>query len=374
MDDDLRHVRTLLDKPPPADAVVHAGRDRLAAAVRRRSRRPVWLAAGLTLTAATAATAVAVATLGPAGDVRRPNVTASGPATDGPGPDATATPLDARTVLLAAATKADEQADQAGTYWHSVMLRRDHVRATSSAGDYIAVDERRDEMWTPNRPGLYQWMRRQNLGIRPATPADEAIYKRAGSPTTITFPRGLPLPAGPGKPDISRNKLTGRDAAVFWIGRNVSMKDLRELPTDPKRLKASLLRSYKGHGTESSGTPMGPDLWLFTVAKDLVTHMPVTPQVRGAAFRMLAGLPKVRAVGTVKDAQGRTGTAIGINEDSERGGLQQHRLIVDAAGGRALGEEVIALRPARSTAGLPRGSVVSSTTVVTLEWTHSPPR
>src|SRR5687767_8389038 len=78
MDDDLRQVRTLLDKPPPADAVVHAGRDRLAAAARRRSRRPVWMAAGLTLTAATAATAVAVATLGgPAGDVRRPDVTAS---------------------------------------------------------------------------------------------------------------------------------------------------------------------------------------------------------------------------------------------------------------------------------------------------------
>ncbi|MFF5263981.1 CU044_5270 family protein [Actinomadura viridis] len=375
MDDDLRQVRTLLDKPPPADAVVHAGRDRLAAAARRRSRRPVWMAAGLTLTAATAATAVAVATLGgPAGDVRRPDVTASGPAGDGPGPDATATPLDARTVLLAAATKADEQADQAGTYWHSVMLRRDHVRATSSAGEYIAVDERRDEIWTPNRPGLDQWMRRQNLGIRPATPADEAIYKRAGSPATITFPRGLPIPAGPRKPDISRNKVTEKDATVFWIGRSVSMKDLRELPTDPKRLKASLLRSYKGHGTESSGTPMDSDLWLFTVAKDLVTHMPVTPQVRGAAFRMLAGLPRVRAVGTVKDAQGRTGTAIGLTEKSEMGGVLQYRLIVDATGGRALGEDAVVLRPGRSTAGLPRGSLWFSVTVVTLEWTHSPPR
>jgi hypothetical protein len=59
---------------------------------------------------------------------------------------------------------------------------------------------------------------------------------------------------------------------------------------------------------------MSSDLGPYTVAKGLITDMPVTPKVRGGAFRMLADLRTATALGRVEDAQGRPGTAIAITE------------------------------------------------------------
>ncbi|MGP4026400.1 hypothetical protein [Actinomadura sp. 3N407] len=36
---------------------------------------------------------------------------------------------------------------------------------------------------------------------------------------------------------------------VFWLGRNVTVEDLRSLPSDPERLKARLMRWYEGRDT-----------------------------------------------------------------------------------------------------------------------------
>ncbi len=116
----------------------------------------------------------------------------------------------------------------------------------------------------------------------------------------------------PGRPEVSSSPLVDGDK-VFWLGRNVTMKDLRSLPSDPKRLKAELLRWYKGHGTESND-PMSSDEWLYQVARGLVMDMPVKPEVRAAGFRMLAALPAVKSVGKVQDPQGRTGNAIAVDE------------------------------------------------------------
>jgi hypothetical protein len=77
-------------------------------------------------------------------------------------------------------------------------------------------------------------------------------------------------------------------------------------------------------------------------------------------------------VGTVKDAQGREGTAVAVTEDTKNEGLLQHRLIISSAG-EALVQETVALRPAGATAGLPAGSMVTSSTVSS-DWTDSVPR
>lgn len=54
-------------------------------------------------------------------------------------------------------------------------------------------------------------------------------------------------------------------------------------------------------------------------------------------------------------------------------GVLQHRLIIDDATGRALGQDIVVLKPALS-GGLLVGSVLASTTIVTDEWVASPPR
>ncbi|MCO6008376.1 CU044_5270 family protein [Actinoallomurus purpureus] len=378
--DDLRMVRSLLDKPAPDHAVVAMGRDRLRAAARARgrtrpARRTMWLTGGLGLTAATAAAAVAVAisATGTASD------RTAGPRTGGPRTGGPTVTLSARSILLAAATEADGQADKVGGYWHTTTVDRNAYRVT---GGYTVIDRSQREQWTPSRPRQEQWSSDQRLGARPESPADTAAWKRAGSPGTFTVPASkgsgrakygpMPLSVQPGRPSVNRAPLVDGDK-VFWLGRNVSMKDLRALPADPQRLKASLKRWYSGHGTESSSDPMSSDLWLYTVAKGLITDMPVTPKVRGAAFRMLADLKTVTAAGSVKDAQGRPGTAIAITEHTKFGGVQQHRLILDTTTGRALGEEIIIVKPSGTTAGLAPGVVWTSSTVVAQGWTDSAP-
>ncbi|GAA4636074.1 CU044_5270 family protein [Actinoallomurus vinaceus] len=375
MDDELRMVRSLLDKPAPEPAVVAMGRDRLRTAARARgrtrpARRTMWMTGGLGLTAAAAAAAVAISATGAAGD--RPGGTR--PRTGGP----TVT-LSARSILLAAATEADGQTDKVGRYWHTTTVNGNAYRVT---GGYTVIDRSQQEQWTPSLPQQEQWGSDQRLGARPDGPADTAAWKRAGSPTTFTAPapkgpgkgklEPMPLSTQPGRPNVNRSPLVDGDK-VFWLGRNVSMKDLRALPADPQRLKASLKRWYAGHGTESSSDPMSSDLWLYTVAKGLITDMPVTPKVRGAAFRMLADLKTVTAIGSVKDAQGRPGTAIAITEHTKFGGVQQHRLILDTATGRALGEEIVVVQPSGTTAGLAPGSVWISSMVVAQGWTDSAP-
>ncbi|MGH3389967.1 MAG: CU044_5270 family protein, partial [Actinomadura sp.] len=303
-----------------------------------------------------------------------------------PASEAPEVTLDARTVLLAAADRSAGQPAEAGAYWHSVRLSRNYLRVGSAKDAYTVYMERRDEGWTPSEPGREQWGREQHLGARPATATDEAAWRRAGSPTEFTAqvpmssakgakgrpPKTIHFTTAGGAARLSHAPLVDGDK-VFWLGRNVTMKDLRGLPTDPKRLKAWLLESYAGHSTESTGDKMSSDRWLFTVATGLIMDMPITPKVRAAAFRMLADLTSVKAVGTIKDAQGRAGAAVAIVEKTPSGAVLQYRLIIDDATGRALGQDIVILKAAAS-GGLPSGSTISSTTIVTDEWVASPPR
>jgi hypothetical protein len=387
---EMQMVRDLLKEPPspPHHVSAEALRSLEEGIAGRRSRmprlrpfaRPAW---GLGLAGAVTAAALVAATVG------------TGPADHGgatqqalPASEAPAVRLDARTVLLAAAERSAGQPAQSGAYWHSTRLSRNYNRVGSAADGYTIYTESRSEGWTPSAPGQDQWSRQQDLGARPASPADEAAWRRAGSPAEFTIE--LPMVKGPKgsgglKSFVVRAESKEKAAKlrhsalvdgdkVFWLGRNVTMKDLRGLPTDPAPLKAWLLKSYAGHGTESTSEKMSSDLWLFTVAGGLITDMPVTPQVRAAAFRMLAALKSVKAVGPLKDAQGRVGTAVTIVEKTKGNGVLERRLLIDEVGGRALGEEIVVVKPAGVNANLPAGSLLSSSVVVADEWVGSPPR
>ncbi|MGW0071669.1 CU044_5270 family protein [Streptosporangium sandarakinum] len=366
---------------------------------RRTIARPAW---GLGLAGAAAAvTAVAVAITGTGGTAPSPSAARTGqavsssespgsPESPGSSPGRTAPDgqvrLSARTVLLAAAHRAAGQPDETGAWWHTVSVSRTLFRAEGA--DYTVVDRQRTESWTPSATGPEQRQHSgsQSLGAQPATPEDEAAWREAGAPAEIPVvvpgKKGakLSLSTGPGEVQKGQAPLPDGDK-VFWLGRNVSVRDLRALPSEPDALKAWLLRSYKGHGTESSA-PMSRDAWLFTVTTGLIADMPVTPEVRGAAFRMLAGLASIEVTRDVTDAEGRAGTAVTIDEPEASAmgkaaagndGVLRTRLIFDEETGQALATENVVVRPGGPQAGMEPGTVWNSDVTLESGWTDDGP-
>jgi hypothetical protein len=166
---------------------------------------------------------------------------------------------------------------------------------------------------------------------------------------------------------------------VFWLGRNVTMRELLSLPDTPRALKSWLLASYGGHDTESDSTPESSQGWLFRVATGLISDMPVRPKVRAAAFAMLADLPGVSVTRGVRTADGGIGTAVGIEEVSKAkatdptGGLNLDRLVFDESTGRPLQTDSIVVKPGGLQSGLAPGTVWTITTIGQIGWTDARP-
>ncbi|GAA2209918.1 hypothetical protein GCM10009850_053770 [Nonomuraea monospora] len=341
---------------------------------RRRRSRPVW---GLGLAGAAAAAVTAVAMVMSGGGATPTTPRAPGGERVVASAGATRVTLSARDVLLAAAEKADAQAEGSGDWWHSVTVNRNLYAARS--GGYLVVDRTRDEGWTPAATGGDQWAGGQRLGAEPATEADRRAWEQAGAPSEIEVVvpgKGgrakLALSTSEGKASTSHTPLVDGDK-VFWLGRNVTMKDLRTLPGDPAKLKKWLMASYAGHGTESSSEKLSGDAWLFRVSVGLIMDMPVTPEVRGAAFRMLAELDDVKVTADVTDAEGRRGTAVSMEERYDQGGVSENRLVFDEATGRALAHEYVVVEPGGLQAGFEPGAVWSSTALIEAGWTDDKP-
>ncbi|MEO3786074.1 CU044_5270 family protein [Actinocorallia sp. B10E7] len=336
-----------------------------------RSLRPMW---GLGLAGAVTAAAVVIA--GTQGGTPSPP---QAPAAASPSASVV---LDARTVLLAAASQAEAQPDETGEWWHTASVQRS-LMPIRGEHDYYVYMLDKNEMWTPYAPGGDQISRSQRLGFGFPGPEDEAAWRQAGSPSRVFGEAPKPAASGspglgtfpidkePGKARTNRSPLVDGDK-VFWLGENVTMKDLLSLPDDPKRLKAWLLRSYSGHDTESTSVPMTSEAWLYRVATGLIIDMPVRPKVRGAAFRMLAELKTVRVVDNVKDMDGRTGTAVSMEEKTD-GGVLLNRLLFDRETGRALQSDSVVVKPGGHQAGLPVGAVWNAVTITSSGWADERP-
>jgi len=79
--------------------------------------------------------------------------------------------------------------------------------------------------------------------------------------------------------------------------------DLSKLPTDPAQL-AEMISSRK-----IEGGPPGP-AEDFVQVGDLLRETAASPELRAALFKVAAGIPGVKLLGTVTDSDGRSGTAI----------------------------------------------------------------
>jgi hypothetical protein len=367
---------------------------------RRPARRPSYRrrAAFGAIGAAAAAVAVAVATV-PGGATAPVGAPADGSA--GGGHTDQPAELSASQILLVAADKA-ALAPATGGRWQLHTVTGGQVLTT---GGYL-VDHRYDtELWVPTAAAEPTWRIMHDLGTGPATPADVAAWKRAGAPTRWTIPLRKLTPAeqrqqaekikinrkanpnGPLTRAPKAETMTAAGGAPFaarednhgTVGvianKPHTLAEVAALPTDPAALQAWLEREIlAGQRRDGRGMDRPMSAELFDQGMQIASHLPVSPALRSATFRMLAGLPGVRAVGQVRDPLGRTGYAVALPEKSGGAGTEQ-RLILDLRTGATLAWEVVVTTAYPADPHSARvGQVLTYEVTVGSGWTNARPK
>jgi hypothetical protein len=345
--DDIEQVRLLLAEPPPDAAALERGRARLAAAsakagttacgpAGRSAGRPAGESAGRSaggspgggrrpwyrlpvrrtvLAGGTAAAVVGVVAAVVAGG----GGAGGGAAVSSPAPTTTAatggasTTLSGRTVLLAAAKTAAGQPAATSRYWHVSTLSVAPVTVGAPGARYVVERRQVYETWIPRDPHAPAWAAFREVGARPRTAADAKAWRAAGSPSSWDLG---PSDTADGHHLIittapSRGRLSTFDdpgSSRYLVGdRMLTAAEVQDLPADPAALKALLLAPVRDDGGTTT-----PEQALPGRLVALLQAVPAPPDVRAAAFRVLAGLPEVSNLGPGRDSRGRAGVTLRI--------------------------------------------------------------
>jgi hypothetical protein len=163
---------------------------------------------------------------------------------------------------------------------------------------------------------------------------------------------------------------TNIDDKIYAVGpRNVSYKDLGELPSTSNELRGYLERLYAEDNGADTGAS-GRSSWMLRQAANLVT-MPVKPGVRAAAYRVMAHLPGVRVIARATDPLGREGVGVEFPSTYRTPlGTTQQRLVVDPSSGAMLSEQVILVKASARAqqAGLKAGATVNYSATTRMSW------
>ena len=320
-------------------AVIMAQPRPAARSARRPARRLVL--AGLVSTAAALATgAVFVAADADRTGTGTPDARA-GDGSAAPAP-ADPAPESARDLFLVAAERSVSSTATGGRYWVVSREVGDRRPAGPANRPYDIMRRFGDEQWQATRAGDESFVVSQSLGAAPITAADQAAWQADGSPIQWTEPPPSDLPDA--KPVVIKAAAEPRyarpieDPTRVWTypigGGSMTIAQLAELPTDPKALKAWLLKRFKREGDLEP-----TDYSLFWSGRHLVFDLPVPPGVRAAAYRMLADVGGVTFLGPATDQRGRSGMAVAYVRKGDGGSWSQTRLIVDPRTGQALAQE-----------------------------------
>jgi hypothetical protein len=274
-------------------------------------------------------------------------------------------------VLLVAATNA--QKAPTGRYWHTRTVMGDVYAVGKSAANHYLVDSRQgNETWV-DATGLTR-QTHLDLADVPLTERDREKWEAAGSPGWVSVPN----PEGPdGEVHLDMSGKTSRSPWPESVERFYGMTpgQIAELPTRPEELRKVLL-NLKGHwhAVSKDGEKEEPIRALrgqeqvralSEVAGTLLSTAPAPPAVRAAVFRMLAGLPGVRAEGPATDPLGRPGTAIslplrttaplGVYTAPKQLGTYRRQFIVAADSGSLLAIRDLVVKPPRGSRPIPPG-------------------
>ena len=358
--DELNMIRSMLDDGLPSQAVVIDGRRRLQAAqVPVRPKRRVRLRlAGVGLGAVAAAAAVAVVATSGAPVDHRP--VAGGPVT-------------ARQILLTAATQAEQAVS--GRYWHSHTIIG---QGYPVSGGYSILGARMEiDQWTASRPADDNVYFSRFAGAIPETASDQAAWKRAGSPSKWTvFSGGHYIPQTTQPAAWDRSVLTPAQRAAMakpmkngcrqqCPGMTMTEQQGKALAADPQKLSALVFPTTgKGGKSVTSGDIMS--------AFGFLAGQPVSADVRAEVFRLLAKVPGIRAIGHVKDSEGRTAVALAApSQDGDT--AVDTELLLDPASYQILGTQDVVVQAGPEFRGMKVGSIFTNQVVVSVGWTNEVP-
>ncbi|MVZ99002.1 hypothetical protein F8568_001090 [Actinomadura sp. LD22] len=428
--DEMDGVRRLLAEPPEPSPEASAkafaklademsgGRSRTSRAGRPWFARPLGLGAGLVAAGAAAAVAIAV----------------TGPGTSGsPGARGTATPPEKvdlnKQAVLAAAAKAALM--PTGKYWYTDQVSGQSYIVRPKTGAYAVVGAHSEFFqWSGARKGMGEAFFGRDIPARPLTPKDEALWRRAGSPSAFrvwsndhyyTYDRHV------SKWDADRPDAQGGGR---WLGdgdAGLTVDDLQNLPTDPASLTARFLKGASGPDPrriertlaqkQREPVPADPNARAARAAaiqslqndlekaeqaqredphgsrakvmdaEEVMMELPLPPAVRAGLMRALAAQPGVRAIGPVTDPLGRKGTALAAADTTtevtgefgapaaEQGSYTSHEEIMfDPATGELLGSRDVLDRPGGAYRSQPPGFVINYWLVRSSGWTDAKPK
>jgi hypothetical protein len=191
------------------------------------------------------------------------------------------------------------------------------VRVGPPGNRYLVLEVVNRQDWAATDPNDGSPDMSQARYVQAASPADEAAWRRDGSPgvwkdvgqeTSLADPVMvsdgwlLPLSTAPGKLTAGS---AGYGAQPFVVGdKFLSLRQLQALPPDPARLKTLLLAGWSFYSRVGTAT----SYLLQTVPA--VLEMPVTPAVRSALYKLLASLPGMQSIGAITDVAGQQGIAV----------------------------------------------------------------
>ncbi|GAA4630283.1 hypothetical protein GCM10023196_055000 [Actinoallomurus vinaceus] len=308
---------------------------------RGRSRLGVGVPLGLAVTGAAVAVALSVGS-------SDPKAGRHGPPTG-------------RDILLAAATALEHRPDlTTGRYWRVVETGRYTLDAKNGSGEGPIEVRMRAGIWLAGPGGGRSVAYRRCLSARPLTVqerADQGGLPSQGWPAYSTAARICAAGSGPAEKDAGLTAATDyriADVAVSPIW-------LDNLSPDPavlrRQIDAKLATAHQG----------GLAVYGHIVLPQLMTDLPIRPEIRAAVLRMMAGLPGVRASGKVMDALDRTGEGVVISGLGL--GATELRWIIEPGTGRVLGVQEVVTGAGRR----PAGSVVAERVYTSVGWTNEAP-
>jgi hypothetical protein len=297
-------------------------------------------------------------------------------------------PQQLRNFLLAAADRTLQDSQSSGRYWVSKIESGQLIQVGSRDNRYAIMGRHDYTTWYSVRRTDPTRHYQQWIGGAPASEADRAAWKRAGAPSS--WPLDLP-PNCPPRPDNDPRRYTAGSGparvvvtkpgvSTFGVAdAQLTAEQVRELPTDPARLKDWAVKSIRGSRQIQTNAELNQA--LFDAMLNLLYQSPSVPAVRAAAYRLLADLPGLRDRGAVTDPLGRAGVAFTFNTNEEQpgvrmadsGGPQEIRLIFDPKSGQPLAWETRQLRPVDYLSWVPAGALFNYEAVTETRWTDDAP-
>ncbi|MFF5204581.1 hypothetical protein [Streptosporangium sp. NPDC000396] len=253
-----------------------------------------------------------------------------------------------------------------GAYWHTKTLMKSIFPRYLGHGKNLYWVEQQKLLETWISPDGKTWAGFRELGARPKSTADEEAWRRDGSPSSwketadgSTLPRHFSIE--PGKGSVGPVKY---GVGFHLAGRSPSYEQIQALPADPAKLKALMERAAQDAKVPDDVR----DGYVAEVMISLLHTVPAPKEVRAAAYRTLPTMSGVRALGKVKDSQGRTGEGFSIDLQ-EKGKFAVTKLvIVDTATMQLLAEDM-----KTTIDGKVFPNKTSTSTLLQVGWTNDEP-